>query len=179
MKCKSKKFDSLISKKFNSIFNKNTLCNFQELLNTDNKKKMDYSYLCIVLAIVAFLLIFLIVILIKQNKQDDTHLNISRRSYTKRKGMATGIAAGLGIGIAIGKAMENIALGIAIGVAIGSSLGVSFESTFRKKEEQQQIKRNSRYSQIQSKSTNNAVILGLIMVILSVLAFGIAIFFKT
>ena len=96
---------------------------------------MDLKYIYIGIAIVAILLLFLIAILVKQNRLNEPESDRHKNSRTG-KGMGSGIAIGLSVGVAIGVAMDNIALGIAIGVAIGTSLGASFESAAKKRSQQ-------------------------------------------
>ncbi|QGY42181.1 hypothetical protein GM418_00475 [Maribellus comscasis] len=140
---------------------------------------MDQSYLFVGLAVVAFLLLFLIIILIKQNRADVSEpvFQNRRKNRAGRKNMASGIAVGLGIGVAIGVAMDNIAIGIAIGVAVGSSLGLSFETAARKKEAKSRFGRNQ--SVTHSESSGNKILLILMALILGILFLGLMLFFKS
>ncbi len=137
---------------------------------------MDQKYLFTGLAVIIFLLLFLGIILIKQNRHDESIFRSGRRSRFGNKGMSSGIAIGIGIGMAIGVALDNIAIGIAIGVAVGTSLGISFEAASKKEEKQSQLNKASQYNKMEN--SRNTIVLGLMAVLLGILTLGIMIYFK-
>ena len=145
-------------------------------INT-HKIKMDQSYLFIGLAIIIFLLLFLGILLVKQNRHDESIFRSRKRSRFGNKGMPSGIAIGIGIGMAIGVALDNIAIGIAIGVAIGTSLGISFEAASKKDKKQNHLNRASGHNKMEN--SRNTIVLGLMAVLVGILVLGIMIYFTS
>ena len=139
-----------------------------------NSKKMDQSYLFAVIAIATILVVFLLVILIKQNRGEDFPTRHRRRPVPKKKGMAIGMALGLGIGMSLGVSLDNIAIGMGVGVALGLSIGLALETAFKKREENSySTSRNDHY---ESSASKKVLIAGLIAVLFGILFLGILLF---
>jgi hypothetical protein len=90
------------------------------------------------------------------------------RKYPKGYWMAVGISVGIAIGVAMAPIFENIGIGIAIGIAIGSGIGASLE---RKNKDN-----ISPLTEQENKRQRWAVILGLLVMLASVIAFVLLLF---
>lgn len=137
---------------------------------------MDQSNLFISLAIIVFLMVFLIMLFTKPKRTVKPGIRASGKSRLGKIVMALGMAIGLGIGAAAGIVLNNILIGGAIGVTLGASLGVSFDAVANKKAEQSNYNSTSGFQRYEN--SRATVMMGLMAILFGVIALGLILFFK-
>ena len=143
---------------------------------------MESTLLVIVIAVAVLLAGFLVIILVKQNKQD-LQKNSRQEIESNQemgKGIAIGIPIGMSTGVGIGVAIDNIAVGISIGLSIGIAIGVAMGAAFKKKAEQQSMNSSFEIQKNAGKVQNNIpVVLGLLFLFASLLFLGVIFYLRT